>query len=63
MKKILGWLNRKGISTDAFVLILLVVGLAIAISIFVFFIVRGKTSGEILFNLTEPLEGSSGFLS
>lgn len=63
MRQLLRWLNKKGISTDAFVIILLVVGLAIAIALFVYFIMHGKDSSDVLFNISSGFEESSGFLS
>jgi hypothetical protein len=58
--KFLRWLNKKGISTDVFVIILLIIGLAIAIILFITFVATGKGGGEQLFNLTSPLENASG---
>ena len=56
MKKVSKWLNKKGLTTDAFVIILLVVGLAIAVSLLVYFITRGQGSAHNLFNLSSGLE-------
>lgn len=56
----LRWLNKKGISTDILVIILLIVGLVIAVILFITFISSGKSSSTQLFNLTAPLKEGSG---
>ena len=56
MKALLRWLTRKGITTDAFVIVLLVVGLAVAIGVLVYFITRSNSTAGGLFNLTSGLK-------
>jgi predicted PurR-regulated permease PerM len=57
---ILKWLNKKGISTDILVIVLLIIGLAIAVILFITFGSSGKSGSVQLFNLTYNLKKSSG---
>ena len=62
MKAFLRWLNRKGIATDAFVIVLLVVGLAIAVALMVYFVTKTKGPSEGLFNVTDELTTRTGLI-
>lgn len=52
--------NKKGINTDVLVIILLIIGLAIAVIVFISFGASSQASGEGLFNLVNPLKDASG---
>lgn len=60
MKKLLRWINKKGISTDVLVIVLLIIGLVIAIILFISFGGYSKEGSVELLNLTYPLEEASG---
>jgi hypothetical protein len=57
---VLNWINKKGISTDILVIVLLIIGLAIAVILFITFASSGKGSSTQLFNLTYNLKNASG---
>jgi hypothetical protein len=54
------WLNKKGISTDILVVILLIVGLAIGVLILISLTGSGRSNAAGLLNLTTPLKSASG---
>ncbi|MDD5182126.1 MAG: hypothetical protein PHC66_03070 [Candidatus Nanoarchaeia archaeon] len=56
MKTVLRWLNKRGISTDAFVIVLLVIGLAVAVGILIYFVVNSKSAATDILNLSTPLQ-------
>jgi predicted PurR-regulated permease PerM len=60
MKALLRWLNKKGISADALVIVLLVIGLAIAIGVLIYFGTHTTDTSKGLFNLTSNLKVSGG---
>ena len=60
MNEYIRFLNRKGITTDVFVIVLLIVGLAVAVGFIVYFIMHGKSSADSLFNLTTPIKDNVG---
>jgi len=60
MKNFIRWLNKRGISTDVLVIVLLVIGLAIAVILFLTLGGYGKSSVIGLSNLTTPLKQGSG---
>ena len=57
---VLNWINKKGISTDILVIVLLIIGLAIAVILFITFASAGKGSSVQMFNLTYNLKNASG---
>jgi hypothetical protein len=56
MKTLLRWLNNKGVSTDAFVIVLLVIGLAIAVGLIIYFVVNSKSAATGILDLSNPLQ-------
>lgn len=51
MKTILRFFNRKGITSDAFVIVLLVIGLVVAAGIVIYFVTNGKGATDNLWGL------------
>ena len=53
-------LRKKGMTTDVMVIILLIIGLALAVILFITFASTGKSGSVQLFNLTFWLKNQSG---
>ena len=60
MSALLRWLNKKGISADALVIVLLVIGLAIAIGVLIYFGTHSTETSTGLFNITKNLKIEGG---